>query len=127
MMNAIAVMRAMDTGSLKTIIPKIAVPAAPIPVQTAYAVPIGKTLSDQASKEKLPDANTKNPILGQIFVKLFESLSIVAKPTSSSPAVITAIHAIFKFYQIVGEPPHESQTLKVLISPDAHCVVVKFT
>jgi hypothetical protein len=27
-------------------------------------------------------------------VKLFESLSIVAKPTSSNPAVITAIQAI---------------------------------
>jgi hypothetical protein len=35
MMNAIAVMRAIDTGSLKITIPKIAVPAAPIPVQTA--------------------------------------------------------------------------------------------
>jgi hypothetical protein len=95
MMKAIAVIRAIETGSLKIIIPKIAVPAAPIPVQTAYAVPIGRTFSDQASREKLPDAKTKNPMLGHIFVKLFESLSIVAKPTSRSPAVMTAIHAIF--------------------------------
>jgi len=29
------------TGSLKKIIPSNAVPVAPIPVQTAYAVPIG--------------------------------------------------------------------------------------
>ena len=94
MMNAIAVIRAIETGSLKIIIPKIAVPAAPIPVQTAYAVPIGRTFSDQASNEKLPEANTRNPMLGQIFVKLFESLSIVAKPTSSTPAVMTAIQAI---------------------------------
>ena len=93
-MNAIAVIRATETGSLKIIIPRIAVPAAPIPVQTAYAVPIGRTLSDQASKEKLPDAKTKNPMLGQILVKLFESLSIVAKPTSSRPAVMTASQAI---------------------------------
>ena len=50
--------------------------------------------SDQASNEKLPDAKIKNPMLGQVLVKLFESLSIVAKPTSSNPAVITAIHAI---------------------------------
>jgi hypothetical protein len=56
---------------------------------------MGRTLSDQASNEKLPEANTRNPMLGQILVKLFESLSIVAKPTSRSPAVITAIHAIF--------------------------------
>ena len=93
-MNAIAVIRATETGSLKIIIPRIAVPAAPIPVQTAYAVPIGRTLSDQASKEKLPDAKTRNPMLGQILVKLFESLSIVAKPTSSRPAVMTASQAI---------------------------------
>jgi hypothetical protein len=57
-------------------------------------VPIGRTFSDQASNEKLPDAKTKNPMLGQVLVKLFESLSIVAKPTSSTPAVITAIQAI---------------------------------
>jgi hypothetical protein len=88
------VIRAIETGSLKRTIPKIAVPAAPIPVQTAYAVPMGKTFSDQASNEKLPDAKTKNPILGHTFVKLFESLSIVAKPTSSTPAVMTAIQAI---------------------------------
>jgi hypothetical protein len=87
-------MRAIETGSLNNTIPKIAVPAAPIPVQTAYAVPMGKTFSDQASNEKLPDAKTKNPILGHTFVKLFESLSIVAKPTSSTPAVMTAIQAI---------------------------------
>ena len=34
-MKAIAEIRATDTGSLKKIIPTIAVPAAPIPVQTA--------------------------------------------------------------------------------------------
>jgi hypothetical protein len=94
MMNAIAVMRAIDTGSLKITIPRIAVPAAPIPVQTAYAVPTGRTFRDQASNEKLPDAKTRNPMLGHTFVKLFESLSIVAKPTSSNPAVMTAIHAM---------------------------------
>ena len=94
MMNAIAEMRAIDTGSLKITIPRIAVPAAPIPVQTAYAVPMGRVLRDQASNEKLPEANTRNPMLGHILVKLFESLSIVAKPTSNSPAVMTAIHAI---------------------------------
>ena len=94
-MNAIAVIRAIDTGSLKITIPKIAVPAAPIPVQTAYAVPTGRTLSDQLSSEKRPAANTKNPKLGQSLVNPFESLSIVAKPTSRNPAVITAIHAIY--------------------------------
>ena len=97
-MNTIAVIRAIETGSLKKIIPTTAVPAAPIPVHTAYAVPTGKTFSDQLNKEKLPAAKTKNPRLGHIFVKPFESLSIVAKPTSSTPAVITAIHAIVFSY-----------------------------
>ena len=32
------------TGSLKKIIPIRTVPTAPMPVQTAYAVPIGKVL-----------------------------------------------------------------------------------
>jgi hypothetical protein len=61
---------------------------------------MGRVLRDQASNEKLPDAKSRNPMLGQIFVKLFESLSIVAKPTSSNPAVMTANHAIGGFYQI---------------------------
>jgi hypothetical protein len=55
---------------------------------------MGKTLSDQAKSEKLPVAKTRNPILGQIFVKLFESFNMLAKPTSRKPAVITASHAI---------------------------------
>ena len=96
-MNAIAVIRVSETGSLKIIIPRMAVPAAPIPVHTAYAVPIGKTLSDQAKSEKLPEAKIKNPIVGQILVKLFESFSIEAKPISRNPAVITAIQAMRRF------------------------------
>jgi len=111
MIKAIAVILAIETGSLKIIMPRIAVPAAPIPVQTAYAVPIGRTFNDQASREKLPDAKTKNPILGQIFVKLFESLSMVAKPTSSSPAVITAIQAIVIDYQIKEESPYKPELI----------------
>ena len=94
MIKAIAVIRIKEIGSLKITIPKIAVPAAPIPVHTAYAVPTGKTFKDQLNKEKLPAAKTKKPRLGQSLVNPFESLSIVAKPTSSNPAVITAIQAI---------------------------------
>jgi len=73
-------------------------------------VPIGRTFSDQASNEKLPDANIKNPILGQILVKLFESFSIEAKPTSSNPAVITANQAMYKFYQKREESPYKPET-----------------
>jgi hypothetical protein len=100
-MNAIAVIRAKETGSLNMIIPNIAVPAAPIPVQTAYAVPIGSTFSDQLNREKLPAAKTMKPRLGHSFVNPLESFSIVAKPTSSIPAVITAIHAIYLFLALV--------------------------
>jgi hypothetical protein len=38
------------SGSLKNKMPKITVPNAPIPVQTAYAVPIGRDLVANASK-----------------------------------------------------------------------------
>jgi hypothetical protein len=58
---------------------------------------MGRVLRDQASNEKLPEAKSRNPMLGQILVKLFESLSIVAKPTSRRPAVMTANHAMGKF------------------------------
>jgi hypothetical protein len=43
-------------------------------------------------------AKTINPRLGHNFVNPLESLSIVAKPTSSIPAEITAIHAIFRLF-----------------------------
>jgi hypothetical protein len=77
---------------------------------------MGRTLSDQASSEKLPDAKTKNPRLGHIFVKLFESLSMVAKPTSRSPAVMTAIHAICKYYQKNGKWPRNPDLFDLSIS-----------
>jgi len=72
MIKAIAVIRANEIGSLKITIPRIAVPATPIPVQTAYAVPIGRTFRDQLNNEKLPAAITKNPILGRNFIEYWK-------------------------------------------------------
>lgn len=41
-MNPIQINLVISIGSLNTIIPKIAVPTVPIPVQIAYAVPNGR-------------------------------------------------------------------------------------
>jgi hypothetical protein len=53
MMHAI---RAAVAGSLKNTIPSTAAPTAPIPVQTAYAVPSGSDFIANPSSQKLNQA-----------------------------------------------------------------------
>ena len=81
-------------GSLKQKMPIITVPTAPIPVQTAYAVPIGKVWVALLSSTKLIVMHTKNATLHLIFEKLFDNLRQVVKPTSKSPAMIKIIQFI---------------------------------
>ena len=76
----------------------------------SHLVPSNVTFKDQLNKEKLPAAKTMKPMLGQILVKPFESLSMVAKPTSSNPAVITANQAMHKYYQYREESPCKPET-----------------
>jgi hypothetical protein len=79
---------------LKINIPKIAVPAAPIPVQIAYEVPIGRVFAASASSEKLSAAHTKNPMEGSSRLNPSESFRKVANPTSNNPATIMSSHAM---------------------------------
>ncbi len=81
-------------GSLKYTMPTITVPTAPIPVQTAYAVPIGKVCEALFRSRKLKVMQMKNPILHFTWVKLFESFKHVVKPTSKRPAMIKMIQFI---------------------------------
>ena len=94
MMRAIARNRVRLIGSLKISIPKIAVPVAPIPVQTAYAVPIGKVFAASASSEKLIAEHTKNPMEGSSRLNPSESFRKVANPTSNNPATKMSSHAM---------------------------------
>lgn len=86
--------RAIETGSLKSSTPRIAVPNAPMPTHTAYAVPIGMVLAAQASSHMLPASAIAVSTLGQSFVNPCVYLSPTAQPHSSKPATSNAIHAM---------------------------------
>ncbi len=84
-------------GSLKIKIPTSTLPTAPIPVQTAYAVPIGSSLVTFTSKTMLIVRQTKNPAYQKIIVFPDDSLAFprqVAKATSNKPAIINSIQFI---------------------------------
>lgn len=84
-------------GSLKTKIPTKTVPTAPMPVQTAYAVPMGKTCVALYNKTILIERLTKNPSNHKFEMVPEVSLAFprqVAKPTSNSPAIRSKIQFI---------------------------------
>ena len=81
-------------GSLNTKIPKSTLPTAPIPVQTAYAVPMGNSLVTLTNKSMLMDKQNKNPTYHDHMVIPVVSLALprqVAKATSNNPAMIRRI------------------------------------
>lgn len=84
-------------GSLNTKIPMMALPTAPIPVQTAYAVPIGNSLVAFTNNSILMVKQIKNPPYQSIDVLPEVSFAFpkqVAKPTSNNPAIISKIQLI---------------------------------
>ncbi|SEQ80828.1 hypothetical protein SAMN04488023_101191 [Pedobacter rhizosphaerae] len=83
-------------GSLKYRMPIITVPTAPMPVQTAYAVPIGKFSNALFKKTKLSTAQTKKPKLHFNTVKFFERFKQVVKPISKQPAIIRYIQLMLQ-------------------------------
>lgn len=75
----------------------MALPMAPIPVQTAYAVPIGNSLVAFTNKIILIVKQIKNPPYQSKEVLPEVSLAFpkqVAKPTSNKPAIISKIQFI---------------------------------
>lgn len=80
--------RNIDIGSLKINIPNIAVPAAPIPVHTAYAVPIGILFRVFERHIKLNAPKKINRRVGLSFVKPSEYFNEIARATSKSTANI---------------------------------------
>ena len=69
-------------------IPNIAVPAAPIPVHTAYAVPIGILFRVLARQVKLNAPKKIKRSVGFSFVKPSEYFNEIANTISKSPAII---------------------------------------
>ena len=84
-------------GSLKTSIPTRTVPTAPIPVQTAYAVPIGSVCVAFIRSVILIESAIKNPVYHKIMVlpvAVFAFPRQNANPTSKRPAIIKIIQLI---------------------------------
>ena len=83
----------------------MALPIAPIPVQTAYAVPIGNSLVAFTNKIILIVRQIKKPPYQNIEVFPVVSFALpkqVAKPTSNKPAMINKIQfkiiLVFRYF-----------------------------
>src|SRR3954447_26779327 len=86
--------RSAPAGSPRARIPTVAVPAAPIPVHTAYAVPTGRSRRARFKRAKLAIAQTAKSTVGTGLVKPSLASSETANPVSSRPALIRNIQAI---------------------------------
>jgi hypothetical protein len=83
--------------SEKRIMPSMAVPTAPIPVQTAYADPTGNVLSEIDKSQMLIAIQIAVKIEGQNLVKPLEYLRPIAQLVSKRPAINRIIQTIFDF------------------------------
>ena len=75
----------LPTGSAKSTIPRMAVPTVPMPVHTAYAVPMGKVFSACASNMKLNAIQMTVATVGHRRVKPWVYFKPIAHPTSREP------------------------------------------
>jgi hypothetical protein len=106
MMSVRQPMRNASADSPNASMPTIMVPAAPIPVHSAYAVPNGTDLSENASKAKLKIIADSIPIVGQNLVKPSEDFRLNAQATSSRPASRRASQAVTMFAALSRLGPH---------------------
>jgi hypothetical protein len=111
MMSVRQPMRNASADSPNASMPTIMVPAAPIPVHSAYAVPNGTDLSENASKAKLRTIADNVPTVGQNLVKPSEDLRLSAQATSSKPASRRASHAVTMIVDSSGLGPHPAERL----------------
>jgi hypothetical protein len=83
-------------GSAKRTVPRIAVPTVPMPVHTAYAVPIGNVFSACASSMKLNAIQITVATVGHRRAKPWVYFKPIAHPTSKSPATTNVSHAMLR-------------------------------
>lgn len=94
MMNPTHTSRIGVVGSPRKAMPQSTVPTAPIPVQTAYAVPIGNDLVATPSNPTLMANATMVPTLGHKRVNPSVNLRLTAQVISNSAAMIRMTHDI---------------------------------
>jgi hypothetical protein len=85
---------ASDVASWKTTMPASATPTAPMPTQTAYAVPTGRLRSAAASSTKLAVAATTTISVGTRREKPSACFSATAQTISRRPARMRKVQAI---------------------------------
>ena len=103
-----------ETGSLNRKIPVRTVPTAPIPVHTAYAVPMGSVCVAFTNKIILILSVTRNPAYHKYISIPALSLALPrqeANPTSNKPAIIKIIQFIF-LCNISIYPNHSLSSLR---------------
>src|SRR5580693_2854359 len=83
-----------DTASPRNTMPTVAAPAAPIPVQTAYAGPTSSSRSATVSRPKLISADAANAPVGHGCVSPWLSFRNTANAVSNKPAATRITHAI---------------------------------
>jgi hypothetical protein len=108
MMSERQAMRYASADPPNTSMPVIMVPAAPIPVHSAYAVPNGTDLSENASRAKLEIIADSIAMVGQNLVKPSENFRVSAQTTSSKPASGRASHAVTMFVTSVALGAHSA-------------------
>jgi hypothetical protein len=94
MMSVRQPMRKASADSPNISMPAIMLPAAPIPVHSAYAVPNGTDLREYPSSAKLEAIANSIPTVGQNLVNPSDDLRVNAHTTSSKPARRMASHAV---------------------------------
>lgn len=105
------------TGSLKKKIPVKTVPTAPIPVHTAYAVPIGKVWVALISRSMLTVKEIKKPANQKYMAVPLVSFTFPrhdAKATSNNPAIIKIIQFIFLIFCGKGQDLNKIKILQLL-------------
>jgi hypothetical protein len=81
-------------GSPRNIIPKMAVPAAPMPVQTAYPVPTGSVRRESERRNTLDNPAAIVISVGISRVKPSDIFMHKANAISRMPAILNNAHAI---------------------------------
>jgi hypothetical protein len=78
--------------------PQSVVPKTPIPVHTAYTVPIGSVFAAKDINRKLSNSASMVGIVGRIFVNPSEYLNPMGHAISSAPAASRYNQAILNLY-----------------------------
>src|SRR5699024_10818877 len=94
--------RATVARSFFVTIAHTAVSTAPMPTQTAYAVPVGIDVMATARPAMLTHIDTAKRTLGHSFLKPLDAASALAQTASSAPETMRITHATTAHLSVVS-------------------------